>query len=193
MIPQRFLLAAALALVAGCAMVGSKPAPPRALLLANPDFEADFPANSNCPDGWGCVMHANPRSYRFYLDEKTPAAGKRSLCIEPITKEPWARAVQASNDTGLRGKTLRFSVNVRVEGAEAGNAQQGGGAFVAAQGGRGEYLASKSNLVKGGGWQRVEAEIVVPDKAFVLEYGVAIAGPGKVCADDARVEVLEPR
>lgn len=182
-------IAAAFALaLAGCSSLAPKPLP--TLPLANADFEADFVENSNCPEGWGCVMHANPRSYRFYLDEKTPAAGKRSLCIEPVGREPWARAVQANNAVPVRGMRVRFSVNVRTEGAERGNSQQGGGAFVGVQGGRGEYIATKQNLVKGTAWERVEAEVLVPAGAFVIEYGVAISGPGRVCADDARVEVL---
>jgi hypothetical protein len=188
---QRIAILVPVALaMAGCGILDMKPAPALTLPLVNADFEADFPPNSNCPEGWGCVMHANPKSFRFTLDEKTPASGKRSLCIDPIAREPWARAVQATNAVPVRGMRVRFSVNVKVEGAEHANAEQGGGALVAAQGGRGEYVATKSSLVKGGGWKRVEAEIVVPQTAFVLEYGVAISGPGRVCADDARVEVL---
>lgn len=178
-------------LLSACTALDIGTPPPRVIALANADFEADFPESSNCPLDWGCVMHSNPRSFRYYLDEKAPAGGKRSLCIEPVVRESWARAVQASVDKSLRGSLLRLSMAVRVEGAETGNSEQGAGPFIAAQGGRGEYLAQKANLVKGPpGWQRLAAELVVPDGAFVLEYGVALIGPGKVCIDDVRLEVV---
>lgn len=191
-VPRILAFLCAAGLLGGCAALESRIAPPRVIAMPNADFEADFPENSNCPLDWGCVMHNNPRSFRYYLDEKTPASGKRSMCIEPVVKESWARAVQASVDRTLRGSRLRLSMTVRVEGAESGNSEQGAGPFIAAQGGRGEYLAQKANLVKGPpGWQRLAAELVVPDGAFVLEYGVVLVGPGKVCIDDVRLEVVQ--
>jgi hypothetical protein len=176
-------------LAAGCA-TSPPPAREAALPLANPGFEDALTEGSHCPDGWGCVMHANPKSYRFRLDEGAPAVGKKSLCIEPLAREPWARAVQTSFDQKLRGKRVRFSVMVRTEGAEAGNSELGGGAYIAAMDGGGRYLGSRSSVTKATQWQRVEAELVVPPQMVVLEYGVVLNGPGRVCADEAQLVVL---
>ena len=110
-------------------------------------------------------MHANPRSFASTSTRRRRPPARASLCIEPVTREPWARAVQASNDITLRGKTLRLSVNVRLEGAEAGNGSRGVARSSRRRAGAASTLASKANLVKGTGWQRVEAEIEVPDKA----------------------------
>jgi hypothetical protein len=176
-------------LLAACA-TASAPAP-RVVALANGDFEADFPRNYNCPVEWGCTMHADPHSFRYYLDEATPKNGKRSLCIEPLKKEPWARASQFLLDKSWQGAIIRFSVDIRVENMGKADGM-GGGAFITVQGGSGQVLATKSNLVKGPtGWQRVEVELPAPAGGFVLEFGVGLVGPGRVCADDARLEIQQ--
>jgi hypothetical protein len=159
--------------------------------LANADFEADFPARSNCPSGWGCVMHSDPYSFRFYLDETAPRSGKRSLCIEPLKKEPWAMANQTLIDKSWQGSRVRFSIDVWSE-ATGGDEGHGSGPYITVQGGSGQVLATTRNLIKGPpGWRRVEAELIAPANGFVLEFGIAIVGPGRVCADDARLEILQ--
>jgi hypothetical protein len=181
--------AAAALLFAGCA---APPPPPavRNVTLVNADFEADFPAGSNCPSGWGCVMHADPYSFRFYLDETAPRSGKRSLCIEPIKQEPWAVANQTLTDKTWQGARIQFSVDVWSE-ATGANEDHGGGPYVTVYGGSGQVLATAKNVIKGPpGWRRLQAEITAPANGVVLEFGVAIVGPGRVCADDARLEIL---
>jgi hypothetical protein len=159
--------------------------------LVNGGFEADFPRNSNCPAEWGCVMHADPHSFRFYLDETAPKNGKRSLCIEPLKREPSARASQFLLDQSWQGARIRFSVDIRVENMGTRDGM-GGGPFITVQGGSGQVLATKSNLVKGPpGWQRMEAELTAPSGGFVLEFGIGLVGPGRVCADDARLEIQQ--
>ena len=197
MMPRSTALACwcAALLLAACA-TASAPSPRerpagRVVALPNADFEADFPRNYNCPVEWGCTMHSDPHSFRYFLDETTPKSGKRSLCIEPLKMEPWARASQFLIDKSWQGALIRFSVDIRVENMGRADGM-GGGAFITVQGGSGQVLATKSNLVKGpAGWQRVEAELVAPTGGFVLEFGVGLVGPGRVCADDARLEIVQ--
>lgn len=156
----------------------------REIALKNPGFEEPATARP-CPSGWDCTMHADPKSFRFFLDERSPASGKASLCIEPAGKEPWALASQGVFDiAALRGARVRFSAAIRVEGV----AGDGAGPYVMA---RGASFAHDKRLVSGTrGWQRIAVEIEVPAGAPFIELGVALDGRGRVCADDVRLEVV---
>jgi hypothetical protein len=155
--------------------------------LANPGFEDESDAGRSCPVGWDCTMHAGGDSFRFFLDEAAPAQDKRSLCIEPIKQEPWAVASQAQFDMAqMRGVRVRFSAAVRLE-AVTGN---GAGPFVSAQGASGAVASRANRLLQGTQrWQRVEVEMDVPPGATLIEFGVSLEGRGRVCFDDARLEI----
>jgi hypothetical protein len=182
------------AMLAGCA--ASVPSPGVALNVANGDFEADWPPGSNCARDWGCVMHADPTSFRFFLDEKAPASGKRSFCIEPITNQPYGKAVQTRDDFNTwRNMRVRLSMAVKVEEVKG----DGAGVFIVAHDGggmaarpRSQFVRYSQKLVKGSaGWQRVETELVIPPDTFILEFGAILQGAGRACVDDVRLEFLQ--
>jgi hypothetical protein len=184
---------AALLLSCVAAACASPPAPPatvpaapaRFVALPNGDLEADWPAEGRCPSRWGCKSHADPHSHRFFLDETAPAAGRRSLCIERVTREPWALATLAISDPALRGARVRFSLQVRVDGAEGG-----GGPWVLVHGPSGN-LHHEQRLVTGRrGWESLAIEFTVPASAQIVEVGATLEGAGRVCIDDARLEIL---
>lgn len=187
---MRLLTALAAISVAGCASPPTAPPPAavasiRTIALPNGDFEADFPPGGRCPQRWACKSHADPDSHRFYLDESAPAAGKRSLCIERRTHEPWALATLATSDPALRGARVRFSIQVRVDGAP-----QGGGPWVLVHGPTGN-LHHEQRLVQGKrDWERVFLEFTVPPSAQIVEVGATLEGAGRICIDDARLEIL---
>jgi hypothetical protein len=180
------LALAALAL-AGCSGVAMETAPAFPTLpLANAGFE-EASTLASCAPGWNCSMHADPKSFRFALDHGQAAGGRASLCIEPVTREPWGKATQSVTDPRLRGKHVRFSLAVRTEGV-AGN---GAGPLVVAYGGSGQILVARQQFVKGtAGWRRVALELDVPATAYVVEVGAALEGTGRACIDDARLEIL---
>ena len=170
------------------APAGSSAQPPVAIVLRNPGFEDEPNPGRACPIGWDCTMHADPGSFRFFQDEASPFRGKRSLCVEPVKKEPWAVASQGVFDLAkIRGGRVRFSIAVRLE-AVAGD---GAGPYAAAQGGNGAVIAHAKRLLQGTQqWQRVEVELAVPENASLIEVGVTLEGRGMVCLDDARLEIL---
>ena len=185
--------AAILAAPIAAAACASAPAPvpeaARAVALQNPGFEDPNIARP-CPVGWDCTMHADHRSFRFFHDQAAPAAGKASLCIEPVGKEPWGLASQGVFDiAALAGARVRFSASIRVEGVTG----DGAGPFVMARVGR--DLAHDKRLITGThGWQRIAVEIEVPKGAPFIELGVSLEGRGRVCLDDALLEVVrEPK
>jgi len=155
-----------------------------AAALRNADFE-EGDAQTNCPRGWGCKMHANPHAYSFALVDGEAPSGKRSVCVTPDSKEPWAVLSQPTHDIP-KGAKLRFSVALRVDGGS----EKGVGPFIVAQGGAGQVIRHSQNVVAGAfGWQRLEIEFVVPAEATLLEYGVVFYLPQKACVDDARLEI----
>jgi hypothetical protein len=194
---RRAAVLVALLSMAGCAATpeGAAPIPPSArewtsIALRNPGFEDEPNPGRACPMGWDCTMHADPNSFRFFHDDAAPARGKRSLCMEPVNKEPLGVASQGLFDMArIRGGRVRFSVEVRLDAVTG----SGAGPFVVAQGGGGAAVAHATRLRSGTqGWQRVEVEMDVPANAALIEFGVTLEGRGRVCLDDARLEVLGP-
>lgn len=159
-------------------------APPvaSAIALRNPGFEAEPPAGRACPAGWDCTVHNSPHAFRFFV-QGNAAAGARSLCVERVADEPWALVTQAFENPALRGKRLRLSMSVTVEGATGG----GAGPWALVQG---NPPVHQQRLVRGtAGWQRVAVEIGVPANGLVVEVGATMEGPGKACFDDVQLEI----
>jgi hypothetical protein len=187
---RRAVVAAwAMAFLAGCATA------PTPLAVLNAGFEADPYHDSNCTADWGCVMHADPRSFRFFIDEKQPASGKRALCIEPITQQPYGKAVQSRHDPAVwGGKLVRVSMLVRLENVTG----TGAGVMLAAHDSPGliarprtTYVRYSEKLLNGtAGWQRVETELVIPPETVLIEFGALLQGAGRACFDDVRLEFL---
>lgn len=159
---------------------------PRAIPLVNAGFEAAPAAGSRCAPGWACGMHSDSNSFRYVWEAANPAEGARSMCIERVKNEPWALLVQHLEGMPLRGKTLRLSAAVRVEGIQG----DGGGLFAIVQGPM--RLAHHGNkLIKSGaGWQRLTLDIPVAPDAVYVEVGGTLEGGGKACFDEVRLEVV---
>ena len=181
---------AATLLLAGCA-TATPPAGPaalRSIALRNAGFEEVPAASSRCAASWACSMHADPDSFRFFHDVAAPAAGARSLCIERVRKEPWAVATQVVRDPSLAGQRVRFTALMRVESVEG----PGAGPWALAHGPHGT-LAHRQNLVgRTDGWQPLSVELAVPASTQALEVGATLEGGGRVCFDEARLDVLAP-
>lgn len=174
-------------LLAACATVAPEAPAPRAASswpLRNAGFESAPRPGERCPAEWGCTMHADPDSFRFTLDTSSPAEGRRSLCIERVTPEPWAVAAQSVPAHALRGRKVRFSIAMRGE-ALAG---PGAGPWVLVNGVSGLLLHQELVSKIGPGWERRAIEIIVPPQAEALEVGATLQGAGRVCIDDARLD-----
>ena len=157
---------------------------PAAIALRNPGFEAPARRGERCPEAWGCTMHADPDSFRFVLDGSAPAQGVGSLCIERVTREPWAVISQSVPAEPLRGRRLRFSIAVRGERLEG----PGGGPWVLVNGPAGLLLHEERLALAGAAWERRAIEFQVPAQAQALEVGATLQGGGRICIDDARLE-----
>jgi hypothetical protein len=154
------------------------------IALRNAGFEEGIPPDGRCPAGWSCTMHADPDSFRFVVEEASAAEGRRHLCIERVTNEPWALATQSVAPGPVRGKRLRLSMALKVEGLPGA----GAGPWMLVQG---RPRAHANRLVKATqGWQRVALELDVPAAADVIEVGATLEGAGRACLDDVRIEVI---
>jgi hypothetical protein len=163
-------------------------APAGPFALRNPSFEIEAGAGDRCARQWHCTMHADPNSFRFFLDEAQAADGKRSFCVEPVKKEPWALVTQGIVDRSLNGARVRFTLSVRVDNVAGEGA--GTWAQVARPPGR---KPTFRELAKGSrGWQDQSVEFDVPEDAITVEVGATLRGTGRACFDNARLEVLRP-
>ena len=164
------------------------PAATTAPVIGNAGFESDFAGGRACPPKWGCSVHADGTSFRFAPDATTSTEGARSLLLERVGKEPWATVTQSFKAEGLRGQRVRFSIAVRVQGAEG----DGAGAWLLLNG-RGGVLDHQVRRLTGTqGWQRQSIEILVPADAEHLSVGGTLEGGGRAWFDDARLERLGP-
>ncbi|HXS51539.1 MAG TPA: hypothetical protein VN782_03325 [Usitatibacter sp.] len=180
---------AALLAFAALAACGSMPSAQRtaSFPLANADFEQRPAVAGDCAPGWGCSSHADPASFRFFTGPGAPGGGTASLCIEPVKHEPWARVAQSRFDPALRGRHLRFSIDARLEGVTG----SGAGALVVAHDGHGGTIASRRSLLTGTrDWGSLFVDFEVPAAAAEVEVGAILEGRGRLCIDNAHVEVL---
>jgi hypothetical protein len=129
-------------------------------------------------------MHADPNSFRFALDAGQPAEGRQSLCIERLTREPWAVASQSVPAERFRGRKLRFSIALRAE--ELGG--PGAGPWALVNGAQAMLTHEERVEMLGRAWQRRSIEFQVPAQAIAVEVGATLQGAGRVCLDDARLE-----
>ncbi|HWH39241.1 MAG TPA: hypothetical protein VNU21_05345 [Usitatibacter sp.] len=171
--------------IAGCAAPDPAAAPAaNAIALRNAGFESARRPGERCPVEWGCSMHSNPDSFRFWLEERGAGSGAQSLCIERVLPEPWATAAQSVPAVALRGRKVRFSLLMRGEGFDG----EGVGPIIIATAG-GATIAIAQKLARiGTEWRRYAVELVVPPQAEALEVGATLFGAGRACVDDARLE-----
>ena len=185
-------ITAAALLVAGCATQTAEPAaqaaqpvaPAGAIALRNAGFESPKRPGERCAVEWGCSMHSNPDSFRFWVESAGAGAGAQSLCVERVLPEPWATAAQSVPAAALRGRKVRFSLLMRGENL-AGEGV--GPIIIATAGGATIEIAQKVGRI-GPEWRRYSVELVVPARAESLEVGATMFGGGRACLDDARLE-----
>jgi hypothetical protein len=162
--------------------------PPGPVALRNPDFAQDVATGARCATGWDCTVHANPKAFRFFVDE---VAGRRSFCVEPaqgVKPEPWALATQGLYSPGLKGTRVRFSIALSLTGVSG----DGAGPWIQVQRPAVPRMVTETRLVKqSGSWQVHSVELDVPADANTIEVGLMIKGQGRACFDDARLEVLQ--
>jgi hypothetical protein len=171
-------------LLAACATPTAPPAPVT-FPLANAGFEEKHPEGDCAPD-WGCGAHADATSFRFFAGPGAPPSGA-SLCMEPVKNQPWAIVSQARFDRALRGKRLRFLLDVKLDAVTG----HGAGAVVTAHGGHGERLDAKESVLTGThDWRTLTVDFMVPAGAAEVDVGGILQGRGRLCIDNARVEVL---
>ena len=158
------------------------------IALENPGFEAAARKSERCPEGWHCTMHADPDSFVFRVDTPEGAQGKQALCVERVTHEPWALVTQAVPAAAFKGAKLRFSVALRVDTADGA----GAGPWAVVHGPSGNLAHEKRLLKATRGWERVAVEFPVGAAAQMVQVGATLEGGGRVCVDEARLEVRLP-
>jgi len=171
------------------ALAGCAAAPPEApvaplVALRNAGFEAPARPGERCPIEWSCSMHADPDAFRFVRDTAAPAEGTASLCIERVTREPWAVASQSVQAAALRGRKARLIMRMRGEGLTG----PGAGPFLLVHGPVGVLLHDERVALLGPKWERRTLEFTIPEQAMSIDVGATLLGGGRACIDDVRLE-----
>jgi hypothetical protein len=161
------------------------PAPGKPVPLANADFESAARAGERCAAAWHCSMHADPNSFTFTLVPEA-ASGRQALCVDRVSKEPWAIATQAVPAEGLRGARVRFSIAVRTDGSEGATI----GPLIFVHGQHNVVATAEQAVGLTRGWERVAVELQVAANARLVEIGAQMKEGGRACIDDARLELL---
>lgn len=182
---MRVVAGIALMAIAGCAAPDPAAAPAaHAIALRNAGFESARRPGERCPVEWGCSMHSNPDSFRFWVETAGAGSGAQSLCIERMLSEPWATAAQSVPAVALRGRKVRFSLLMRGEGLDGAGVSP---VIIATAGGATIAVEQQPARI-GTQWRRYSVELVVPSQAEALEVGATLFGGGRACIDDARLE-----
>ena len=160
----------------------------RLVALKNPGFESAPRKAERCPEGWECTMHADPESFLFKVETPEGAQGKQALCIERVTHEPWALVTQSVPGASHRGAQLRFSVALRIDRADGA----GAGPWAVVHGPSGNLVHEERLLKATRGWERVSVDFPVGATAQMVEVGATLQGGGRICIDEARLELRGP-
>ncbi|HEY8088540.1 MAG TPA: hypothetical protein VIF09_11860, partial [Polyangiaceae bacterium] len=156
---------------------------PRALILEDsPD------ARALGEDGW--MISGGARD--AYFVHRDTAAGRAAWLLEPRRDTfgkygTWMRRLPADS---LRGKRVRVSVAVRTEGASR-RADFWARAEAADSPGDGLGLGGEmQSLPPDADWATHAIVMDVPATAVAIEYGVGLAGPGRLWLDGAKAEAV---
>ena len=142
--------------------------------------------------GWG-MSGGGRQAYAVQPDAEVQRNGHPTLRLEPVPEPPrygtWMRVVDA---TPYRGKRIRVSAFTRTEGAtgrvdfwarvQAPHTNADG------LGLGGEVLG----LAPTESWQRREIVLDVAAEGASIQYGVGLAGPGKIWLDTPTLEIVGP-
>lgn len=166
-------------------------AAPVAVPLANAGFEALPPEAGSAFPGWVTMQHAGEKSYEFSLDETVAIEGRRSLRIVNVGREPFGLVAQRLDAREVRGRRVRASAAMRLQGVAGRGASlnlraERSGAIVAHEFMRDRRLRGDRE------WQRVVIEMAVPADASEVELSAVLQGTGTLWVDDVRLEVVGP-
>lgn len=180
-----------LGVLAALALAVAPAARGEAVKLVNPGFESTKPGVRGDPEGWTAIQHAGPLSYTFKLDADVRHDGASSLRIDNVGPEPFGAVFQFLPATGLAGKTLKLSAQLRTRDVKGSGT--GGGAVLTLQAMQGGATIAYNHMrdapVAGTtDWKRYEIALAIPRAATRVEVGATLHGPGTLWLDDVELE-----
>jgi hypothetical protein len=169
------------------AQAAPKAAPPTA--TATPSASLPIPAMTE--EGWMMSGWARDK-YTVREDPATERAGHATLLLAPIGDTggkygTWLRSIDAAP---YRGKRVRLSAYTKTEGAiqradfwarvQAADSPSDGSGLGA------QWI----RLPATSGWEHLEIVLDVNPAGTMLQYGVGVAGPGKLWVDAPKLEIV---
>ena len=148
------------------------------------------PAQAERPVAPGWTVPAS-ENYRASIDRKAAHSGAASLSITSLNPDKQGFAVrQRIRADAYRGKRIRLSAWLKPD-----EAVEGGAIWLRIDMQNGDYILDSMLEVSSRaarGWTRREIVAQVPADAAGISFGLRMIGPGRIWADDFRIETVAP-
>jgi hypothetical protein len=158
---------------------------------APPVTSATLPVPAITEEGWTMSGWARDK-YTVREDPATERAGHATLLLAPIADTggkygTWVRSIDAAP---YRGKRVRLSAYTKTEGTTQ-RADFWARIQAADSPADGSGLGAQwIRLPATSGWEHLEIVLDVSPAGAMLQYGVGVAGPGKLWVDAPKLEVV---
>ena len=190
---QAILLLALVGSVSG-PVAGAAPGQGGAVVTpAGGQVESTGVATGEIPDRWsvdGIYLH----NYEVGVDRTVAHSGQASGYVRSAVRAPkvlWGHCslMQRFSADDYRGRRLRMTAYVRTEAVEEMavlwiRAEDRGGRVLKLENMFDRRLRGTKS------WQKITVELDVPSESARIEFGVELAGPGRVWVDDFVFEVV---
>ncbi len=164
-----------------------QPAPQLPAAPAQAPATSEIPrAKLATPAGWG----GGGEGYELGVDETVKFSGKSSGCIRSTDDPgPFGSLTQGFMAARYRGKRLRLSAQVKVDGVE-----QQSGLWMRVNGKTPKPLAFDNMgdrpITGTADWKKYEVILDVPEEAEQIYFGFLLAGKGRAWVDDIAFEAV---
>jgi hypothetical protein len=141
------------------------------------------------PTGW-MLAGSKPASYEVGIDAQAAYGGHPSAYLKSKVPDTggFGTLMQSLRAANYVGKRIRFSAFVKSDGVQSWS-----GLWMRVD--KGQDMVAFDNMVdrpiKGTtGWQKYEVVLDVPQDATGIALGVLLDGPGEVCLNGGKFEVV---
>lgn len=161
---------------------------------ASPPGEADAGDRAQKSACWTSNAPLN-NGFRIALDATLKTQGDKSATIFPENETPQSgNLFQSIDATGLQGKHIHFSADMRTE-----LATRRAGLWIRAYDSQGETIAIKQALLHTADydlsgnidWTKLDVDLDIPREARMVSYGMTMGGVGQTWIDNAHIEVSD--
>jgi hypothetical protein len=159
----------------------------------NLDFEDGMPGKS--PVAWEVPMKFEKEGYYSRIDTNNPYNGAQCVMLgndQVLSDTTYGSCMQSIYADPFRGRRIKISAAVRTEISDRVSTAQLWISYDNETDEPGELVAMQDNPIENDEWQRYELIISIGPDAGRINYGIMLAGSGRVWMDEVNIEVIDP-